>query len=100
MEWNNYMNKGISITTTSQELEFGEGLTIRMNYVPEAFQTTTLLNAENLTIYMLESVGTLQEGQVSIGERCVDCSGMTVEGCIEAYGLYVVGELYVVNEIQ
>jgi len=88
------MDNGLSITSTSQDLEFRDRVTIRMNYVPEEFQTTTKLNEENLTIYKLESVGTLQEGQVSIGECCVDCSGMTVQGCLYECGLYVVGELY------
>ena len=93
MEWNNSMDRGISITNTSQDLEFRDRVTIRMNYVPEAFQTTEKLQAENLTIYKLEAMGTLQERQVSIGECCVDCSGMTVEGCIYECGLYFVGEL-------
>lgn len=99
IEWYNTMDQGISITSTSKDLKFSDRVTIRMNYFPEEFQSSTELNPENLTIYQLQAVGTLQEGQVSIGECCVDCSGMTVEGCICECGVFVVGELYVVYEI-
>jgi hypothetical protein len=100
MEWYNTMDQGISITSTSQDLDFRDLVTIRMNYVPEEFQKTTELNEKNLTIYELNDVGTLKEGQVSIGECCVDYSCMTVEGCICECGIYVIGELYVVNEVR
>jgi len=100
IEWYNTMGQGISITSISQDLEFRDRVTIRMNYVPEEFQATTEVNAKNLTIYKLDDVGTLKEGQVSIGECCVDRSCLTVEGCICECGTYVIGELYVVNEVR
>ena len=65
-EWYNNMDQGISIKSASQDIDFRDGVTIRMNYVPEEFQATTPLNEENLTIYKLEAIGTLLEGQVCI----------------------------------
>ena len=100
VEWYNTMDQGISITSTSQDLDFNDLVTIRMNYIPEEFQSTPELNVENLTIYKLDYVSTLNEGQESIGECCVDCTSMTVQGCIYGCGIYVVGELYVVNEVK
>lgn len=98
-EWYNTMNQGISIKSASQDIDFRNGVTIRMNYIEDEFQSSTPLNEKNLTIYKLEAVGTLLEGQVCIGQCCVDCSGKTVEGCIFESGVFVVGELYVVNEV-
>lgn len=92
----NSMDHGISITNASQDLVFGESVNIRMNYALEAFQRSAQVDEKKLTIYKMESTGSLSERQVSIGPCCVDCSCKTVEGCISESGLYVVGELYVV----
>ena len=95
----NTLDYGISITSTSQDLVFGEFVIIRLNYALEAFQRTSQVNEKNLTIYKMETIGTLCEREVSIGQCRVDCSGRTVQGCISEGGLYVVGELYIVSEI-
>jgi len=95
----NTMNWGISITNNAQDPVFGEPVTIRLNYTLEAFQKTSQVNEKHLTIYKVETIGTLSEREVSIGECCVDCSCNTVQGCISEGGLYVVGELYIVCEI-
>lgn len=98
-EWYNTMAQGISIKSASQDIDFSNGVTIRMNYIDNEFQSSTPLNEKNLTIYKLEAIGTSQEGQVCIGQCCVDCSSKSVEGCIFECGVFVVGELYVVNEV-
>jgi len=96
----NSMDHGISITNSARDLGFGESVIIRMNYDLAAFQRSTEVNEDYLTIYKVESVGNLSERQVSIGECCVDCSCKTVMGCIGECGLYVVGELYVEIEVR
>lgn len=92
----NSMNMGISITNSIEDLVFGDFVNIRMNYAMDAFQRSPEVNEDYLTIYKMETMGTLSERLESIGECCVDCSCKTISGCISECGLYVVGELYVV----
>lgn len=91
----NSMAHGISITNSVQDLAFGDFVDIRMNYDMESFQGSPDVSEDKLTIFKKETIGSLSESQVSIGECCVDCSCKTVSGCISECGLYVVGELYV-----
>ena len=64
---------------------FGNSVHIMMNYSMDAFQRSAEVNEEDLTIYMIESVGSLTERLVAIGQ-CVDCLCKTVEGCISECG--------------
>lgn len=92
----NSMNMGISITNSIEDLVFGDFVNIRMNYAKDEFQRSPEVNEDYLTIYKMETIGTLSERLESIGQCCVDCSCKTISGCISECGLYVVGELYVV----
>lgn len=98
MEEYNSMDQGILLTSSSQDLEFGNPVNVRMNYDLESFQGSVRIDEDQLTIYKVESVGSLSENLVSIGQCCVDCSCKTVSGCISECGLYMVGERYVVVE--
>lgn len=98
MEEYNSMDQGILLKSSSQDLVFENSVNVRMNYALESFQGSARIDEEQLTIYKVESVGSLLENMVSIGQCCVDCSCKTVSGCISECGLYVVGERYVVVE--
>lgn len=98
MEEFNSMDRGILITNSIEDLEFGSPVNVRMNYALESFQGSDRIDEEQLTIFKVESVGSLSEKMVSIGQCCVDYSCKTVNGCISECGLYVVGEIYVVVE--
>lgn len=95
----NSMNQGISIINSIEDLVFGDFVNIRLNYAMESFQGSPDVNEDYLTIFKKETIGSLSETQVSIGECCVDCSRKTVSGCISECGLYMVGELYLVYGI-
>jgi hypothetical protein len=98
MEEYNAMDQGLLITSSSKDLVFESPVNIRMNYALESFQGSARIDEKQLTIYKVESLGSLSERMVSIGQCCVDCSCKTVAGCINECGLYIVGELYVVVE--
>ena len=96
----NSMKMGISIKNSVEDLVFGDFVNVRMNYAMDEFQRSAEVNEEYLTIYKMETIGTLSERLESLGQCCVDCSCKTVSGCISECGLYVVGELYVVFEVR
>lgn len=83
-----------------QDLEFENFVNIMMNFAMDAFHRSADVDEGYLTIYKIESVGSLSERLVSIGECCVDCSCKTVQGCIIQCGLYVIAEKYVVQEVS